>query len=105
MKDIAADLGVSSVTVSKVLRNQPDVGEETRRRVLQRIKELNYTPNLLARGLASGKSQTVGLVVPNLLHTFFAEFARELKVGLRKRGVPAGTGFRRRRPWAGAGRD
>ncbi|MGI4853389.1 MAG: LacI family DNA-binding transcriptional regulator [Janthinobacterium lividum] len=86
LKDIAADLGVSSVTVSKVLRNQPDVGEDTRRRVLQRIKELNYTPNLLARGLASGKSQTVGLIVPNLTHTFFAEFAKCLKAGLRTRG-------------------
>ncbi len=86
LKDIAADLGVSTVTVSKVLRNQPDVGEGTRKRVLQRAKELNYNPNLLARGLASGKSQTVGLIVPNLTHTFFAEFAKELKAGLRRRG-------------------
>ena len=86
LKDIAADLGVSAVTVSKVLRNKPDVGEDTRRRVLERVKELNYTPNLLARGLASGKSQTVGLIVPDLVHTFFAEFAKGLKAGLRKRG-------------------
>lgn len=86
LKDIAAQLGVSAVTVSKVLRNQPDVGEDTRKRVLQRVKEMNYTPNLLARGLASGKSQTIGLIVPDLVHTFFAEFAKGLKAGLRQRG-------------------
>lgn len=86
MKDIAAELGVSTITVSKVLRNKPDVGEETRRRVLQRVKELNYRPNLLARGLASGRSHTVGLIVPDLVHTFFAELAKGLKAGLRSRG-------------------
>ena len=86
LKDIAADVGVSTITVSKVLRNKPDVGEETRKRVLQRVKELNYRPNLLARGLASGRSNTVGLIVPDLVHTFFAEFAKGLKAGLRKRG-------------------
>ena len=52
MKDIARDLGVSTVTVSKVLRNHPDVGEETRDRVLARVKELDYRPNLAARGRA-----------------------------------------------------
>ena len=86
LKDIAADLGISTITVSKVLRNQPDVGEETRKRVLRRVKELNYRPNLLARGLASGRSNTVGLIVPDLVNTFFAEFAKGLKGGLRKRG-------------------
>ena len=86
LKDIAADVGVSTITVSKVLRNKPDVGEETRKRVLQRVAELKYRPNLLARGLASGRSDTVGLIVPDLVHTFFAEFAKGLKAGLRKRG-------------------
>jgi LacI family transcriptional regulator len=86
LKDIAADIGVSAITVSKVLRNKPDVGDATRKRVLQRVKELNYRPNLLARGLASGRSNTVGLIVPDLVHTFFAEFAKGLKAGLRKRG-------------------
>ena len=85
LKDIAEDLGVSLVTVSKVLRNKPDIGEETRERVLQRMRELNYRPNMLARGLASGKSYTVGLIVPDLVHTFFAEFAKGLSAGLRKR--------------------
>jgi len=51
MKDMARDLGVSVVTVSKVLRNHPDVGEETRERVLARVRELDYRPNLAARSL------------------------------------------------------
>ncbi|MFT4114080.1 LacI family DNA-binding transcriptional regulator [Silvibacterium sp.] len=85
LKDIAADLGVSMVTVSKVLRGKPDVGEETRQRVLKRVEELNYRPNMLARGLASGKSFTVGLIVPDLVHTFFAEFAKGLSKALRQR--------------------
>ena len=49
MKDIARDLGLSVVTVSKVLRDHPDIGEETRKRVLQRVKELDYEPDFLAR--------------------------------------------------------
>lgn len=84
LKDIARDLGVSVVTVSKVLRGNSDIGEETRKRVLKRMKELNYQPNMLARGLASGKTYTVGLVVPDLVHPFFAEFAKSLSAVLRK---------------------
>ncbi|HEY0163263.1 MAG TPA: LacI family DNA-binding transcriptional regulator [Edaphobacter sp.] len=84
LKDIARDLGVSVVTVSKVLRGNKDIGDETRRRVLKRMKELNYQPNMLARGLASGKTYTVGLVVPDLVHPFFAEFAKSLGAVLRE---------------------
>jgi LacI family transcriptional regulator len=83
LKDIARDLGVSVVTVSKVLRGNADIGEETRKRVLKRMKELNYQPNMMARGLASGRTYTVGLVVPDLVHPFFAEFAKSLSGVLR----------------------
>ena len=83
LKDIAEDLGVSVVTVSKVLRGKTDIGERTRQRVLERMKELNYRPNMLARGLASGRTHTVGLVVPDLVHPFFAEFAKSLAAVLR----------------------
>ena len=84
LKDIARDLGVSVVTVSKVLRGASDIGEETRQRVLKRMAELNYRPNMMARGLSSGKSFSVGLVVPDLLHPFFAEFAKSLNGVLRQ---------------------
>src|ERR1700722_3896409 len=83
LKDIARDLGVSVVTVSKVLRGNKDIGEATRRRVLKRMKELNYQPNMMARGLASGRTYTIGLVVPDLVHPFFAEFAKSLGGVLR----------------------
>src|SRR4051812_48147620 len=85
MKDIARDLGVSVVTVSKVLRNHTDISTETRQRVLQRMKELNYQPNLAARSLITGRSYTVGLVVPDLLHPFFAQVAKGLSGFLRQK--------------------
>lgn len=86
MKDIASDLGVSVVTVSKVLRNHSDISEETRQRVLRRVKELNYRPNLAARALVTGRTYTVGLIVPDLVHPFFAEVAKGLSRVLRKKG-------------------
>src|SRR5205814_7514742 len=83
---IARDLGVSVVTISKVLRDHPDIGEETRARVMARIRELDYRPNLLARNLATGRTHLVGLVVPDLLHSFFAEIAESLSKALTPRG-------------------
>ncbi len=87
LKDIANELGVSTVTVSKVLRGKPDVGEQTRARVMRRMAELQYRPNLLARGLASGRSYAAGLVVPDLIHPFFGEFATALSNTLRQKGL------------------
>ncbi|MGA9623823.1 MAG: LacI family DNA-binding transcriptional regulator [Bryobacteraceae bacterium] len=86
MKDIARDLGVSVVTVSKVLRNHEDIGEETRQRVLKRMKELDYQPNLAARALVTGRTLTIGLVVPDLVHPFFSEVAKGLSSALRIKG-------------------
>ncbi len=86
MKDIAKDLGVSMITISKVLRNHPDIGDETRERVLARVKELDYRPNLAARSLVTGRSYLVGLVVPDLLHPFFTEVAKSLSEVLRQSG-------------------
>jgi len=86
MKDIADELGLSVVTVSKVLRHHPDIGDETRERVLRRVKELNYEPNVLARSLVTGRSFLVGLIVPTLSHPFFAEIARALSKVIAGRG-------------------
>jgi LacI family transcriptional regulator len=76
MKDIARDLGVSLMTVSKALRSHRDISEETRRRVLQRARELNYRPNRVAQSLVNGRTHLIGLVIPDLMHSFFAEVAR-----------------------------
>jgi LacI family transcriptional regulator len=86
MKDIAQELGVSVVTVSKVLRDHPDIGQATKERVLKRVKELNYTPNLMARGLVTGRSNLIALIVPDLLHSFFVEIAASISTELRKHG-------------------
>lgn len=86
MKDIARDLGLSAVTISKVLRNHPDIAQETRERVLKRVQELDYRPNILARGLVTGRSYLIGLVVPDLLYPFFAEIAKSISTVVGARG-------------------
>jgi len=86
MKDIATELGVSVMTVSKVLRNEGRIGAATRERVLKRIKELGYQPNLNARSLVSGRSFLVGFIVPDLMHPFFAALAKAISRKLRVKG-------------------
>jgi LacI family transcriptional regulator len=86
LKDIARDLNVSVMTVSKVVRGCSDVGAETRRRVLARIKELNYQPNWVARSLAARRTFMIGLIVPDLMHSFFAEIAKGVSEALRPQG-------------------
>jgi LacI family transcriptional regulator len=86
MKDIARDLGVSVVTVSKVLRNVPEIGEETRRRVLKRMEELDYRPDYAAQSLATGRTMMMGLIVPDLVHPFFAQVAKGAACVFRKQG-------------------
>ena len=86
MKDIAGDLGVSIVTVSKVLRNHSDIGEATRKRVLKRVKELNYQPNWIARSLVTRRTHMVGLVVPDLGSQFFGEIAKGLGRKIQSKG-------------------
>lgn len=86
MKDIAEKLGVSVVTVSKALRGFPGPSEETRARVLALAKEMNYGPNLAARALVSGRTYSVGLVIPDLAHPFFAQIAKSISAVLHARG-------------------
>lgn len=86
LKDIAHDLGLSTVTISKVLRGHSDIGDETRKRVLKRMDELNYQPNFAARALITGRTWTIGLVVPDLLHPFFAHVAKAISAGIRGQG-------------------
>jgi LacI family transcriptional regulator len=86
MKDIARELGVSVVTVSKALRNHPDISDATRERIRLKVKELGYRPNLTARSLVTGRSSLIGLIVPDLIHPFFAEVAKGLSSAARKQG-------------------
>lgn len=86
MKDIAKDLGVSLMTVSKAMRGASDISQATRKRVLKRVKELNYQPNMLARSLATRKSYTVGLVIPEMMHSYYAEVAKGLSTAILPSG-------------------
>ena len=86
LKDIANDLNVSVMTVSKVVRGCADVGADTRSRVLARIKELNYQPNWVARSLAARRTFMIGLIVPDLMHSFFAEIAKGVSAAIRPLG-------------------
>lgn len=86
MMDIANDLKVSVVTVSKVLRNQGRISDATRKRVLQRAKELNYQMNWVARSLVTRRTYTIGLILPEFTHPFFAEIARAVAQTVRPQG-------------------
>jgi LacI family transcriptional regulator len=86
MKDIARNLGISLMTVSKALRNHSDISAETRNRVLKRAQQLNYQPNWAARSLVTGRTHMVGLVIPDLMHSFFAEVAKGVARMLEPRG-------------------
>lgn len=86
MLDIARDVNVSVVTVSKVLRNQGRISEATRQLVLRRAKELNYQMNWVARSLVTRRTYTIGLVLPEFAHPFFGEIARAVGRTVRPQG-------------------
>lgn len=86
MKDIAEDLGVSLMTVSKALRSHTDISKETRQRVLKRMRELNYQPDWIARSMVTRRTYLIGLVLPDLMHSFFAEVA----MGVARKFQPLG---------------
>lgn len=79
MKRIAGELGVSITTVSKALNNHDDIGHATRARVLAKVAELGYQPNAVARSLTLRRTNTLGIVLPDLLHSFFVEIMDALE--------------------------
>lgn len=86
MKRVAAELGVSVTTISKVLNNQPDIGSATRARVLAKVAELGYRPNAVARSLTLRRTQTLGVVIPDLMHSFFVEIVAAIEGVVSSRG-------------------
>ena len=79
LKDIAIRAGVTSATVSMVINNKPNISETTRKKVLKIAKELNYYPNVIARGLATKKSNSIGVIVPNLASSFVVRVLQGIK--------------------------
>lgn len=74
--DVAREAGVSMATVSRVVNGNKNVKENTRKKVLEVIDRLDYRPNAVARGLASKKTTTVGVVIPNIANAYYATLAK-----------------------------
>jgi len=82
ISDIAKSLGVSKTLVSLVINNKGDkhgISLETQSKVLEKIEELNYKPNTLARGFRTGKTNTIGLIVSDISNRFYSRIARKIE--------------------------
>src|SRR5216110_3662751 len=79
LADIARALGVSKMTVSRAINNHPEISPETRARILETAHRMNYRPNQFARALTTNRSFLLGVVVPDLMHSYFAEICRGIE--------------------------
>ena len=84
--DVAKTAGVSVVTVSRVINNAPTVRQTSRDKVMKAIKELNYQPSSAAQSLARGKTNVIGLLIPNLTDPFIMEVVDAVDRALEKKG-------------------
>lgn len=72
IKDIARELGISPSTVSRALKDHPDISRETKKAVNELAQKLNYQPNVVALSLRHSKTNTIGVIIPEIIHDFFA---------------------------------
>ena len=79
LKDLARELNISTSTVSRALRDNPEISASTRARVQKLAKELNYEPNALALSLGIVKTNTIGVILPKLVHFSFLRLLAALK--------------------------
>lgn len=79
LKDVAKETGLTVTTVSRVLNNRGYISEETRRKVYDAMKKLNYHPNEVARSLSKQSTNTIGVIVPHIRHPYFAELISNLE--------------------------
>lgn len=86
IKDVAKLANVAKSTVSAVINNNGYVSDKTRKKVEQAMKELNYIPSQLAKNLSTKRSNIVGIVMPDVMHPFFATFIKEAEIELYKKG-------------------
>lgn len=87
LQDVAEYTNVSRTTASMVLNDKKiNVSKETRNRILEAAKELNYIPNSLARSLSTKKSYTIGFIIPDIENPFFAEMAKAIETEAEKQG-------------------
>ncbi len=86
LEDIARALNVSKMTVSRAINNHPEISAETRARILATAQKMNYRPNQFARALTTSRSYLIGIVVPDLMHSYFAEICRGVEIEARPAG-------------------
>lgn len=86
IKDVAKKANVSISTVSRVLNNKTRVDIKTREKILRIIKEMNYEPNNIARSLSRKKTNTIGVIVEDIVNPFFSEVAKGIEETLHKKG-------------------
>ena len=86
IKEVARQAGVSASTVSRVLNAKGYVNEATRQKVLQAVQQTGYRPNVLAKSLKSGRSNTICLMVPSMQNPIFPEMARGVEDVARRSG-------------------
>ncbi|MYL49948.1 LacI family DNA-binding transcriptional regulator [Halobacillus litoralis] len=86
IKDVAREAGVSVATVSRVLNDNGYVGADTRKKVMEAIAELNYSPNEVARSLYKRESRLIGLLLPDITNPFFPQLARGVEDELSQAG-------------------
>ena len=86
IRDVARTAGVSTATVSHVINNTRFVSEEVRVRVLAAVEQCGYYPNAHARGLASGRSRILGLVVSDISNPFFPELVKAIETAAFEQG-------------------
>ncbi|MGL6098355.1 MAG: LacI family DNA-binding transcriptional regulator, partial [Fusobacteriaceae bacterium] len=86
MRDIAKKLGISVATVSRALNNHDNVNEETKKKILELVKELHYTPNAIARNLSKNENNNIALIVPDLENMFFAKLVSRICRYFYKKG-------------------
>lgn len=79
LKQIADELGLSAMTVSRAINNKSNVDEKTRERVLEKARSMGYTPNHVAKSLVSSKTYTIGVVIPEISHSFFPDVVRGIE--------------------------
>ncbi len=86
LKDVAKVAGVSYATVSRALSGSPEIGEETRKRIIKLCEEMGYTPNAVARSMVMKKTNIIGLIVASIDNPFMSELTTKLEIYARKRG-------------------
>ena len=86
LKDVARETGLTVTTVSRVLNNRGYISEETREKVYEAMKKLNYRPNEVARSLSKKSTNTIGVIVPHIRHPYFSELISNLENEASKRG-------------------